>query len=117
MQGGGVDGVVLGRAAVEDGFALEAPPLPGRGLPVEGVDEPVELGVDAGLHLGRALRERVQDLGGDSGDVGDPVHRRLPGDAEAAGELGPQPGVVHRRQRPLIQLQRPGIEGQPPAIR
>jgi hypothetical protein len=41
----------LGWAAVEDGFAFEAPPFPAGGLPVEDVDEPVELGVDAVRHL------------------------------------------------------------------
>ena len=93
-----------------------SPPLLRCRFPVEVIDEAVQLLSDPLFDIAAALRELRPDVGVDAGDLGDPVHRRLPCDSEAAGELGPQPGVIQPRQAPLVHLQRPCVQGQPSSV-
>ena len=106
----------FGGSAVDDGFSFEAPAFPRGGVTVEGVDEPVELLVDAALDVGGAGGELLEHRVGDVGDLGDAVHDRLPRDPEPVGELGAQGGVVDRREGALVELERAGVEGEPAAV-
>jgi hypothetical protein len=92
----GVDAVGLGRSAVGDGLALQAPPLSGCGVALEALHEPLQLLGDALLDRPGARRELGEDLGRDRREFGDAVGRLVPRHAEGAGQLRPEPGVVER---------------------
>ena len=51
-----------------------------------------------------------------AGDLGLPVHHRLPGDPVAVGEFGAQHRLVQAAQHPLMPLQEPGIQRQPAPV-
>jgi len=94
MKCGGVDVVGFGWAGVDDGFAFETPPFAWCRVAVEGVDEPVQLLIDAALHPGGAGRELLEHRVVHAGDFGDAVHHRLPIDPEAGGQLRAQGQMV-----------------------
>ncbi len=116
VQAVGVDVVALGWAAVDDDFAFEAPALAWCRISVEGVDEAVELLVDAPLDVGGAGRELLEHGLGDVGDLGDAIDDGFPFDAEAGGELRAQCGVIDRRNGALVHLERSSIEGEPAPV-
>ncbi len=62
------------------------------------------------------LREHLEDLGGDAGDLGLAVDHGSPGDAVAGGELGAQDRLVDEAQGPLVVLQIRRIQRIPAAI-
>lgn len=68
------------------------------------------------LDITGSLRELGQHLAVDSIDLGDPVLRLVPGDAEAAGQLRSEVGVIQGRQGALVDLDGASIESQPPTI-
>jgi hypothetical protein len=109
-------GRALGWAALDDGFALEPPPLPRRGLATERVEEPVELLVEAAADIPGAHREVLEHPVGDPGDLRDAVLPVPPPGPEPRRELRAQAGVVERRGGPLVDLDRPGVQCQPPAV-
>mgnify|MGYP000694686681 CR=1 FL=1 len=86
--------VSLGGPAVEHGFSFQAPPLPCSRLPPDVAVEPLQLLTHPVIHLTAALRELSQHLRIDTDHLGNPIHRLVPFDSEAAGQLGPQPGPV-----------------------
>src|SRR5690606_8266992 len=66
--------------------------------------------------LAAPLGEVVDGPLGDAGEVGDAVARRLPGDAEAAGELGPQVDLVEEPDGPAPRVEVAAVEGAPPIV-
>ena len=62
------------------------------------------------------LREHVEQLVGDAGDLGLAVDDRSPVDAEAVGELGAQHRLVEAAEHPLVPLQVAGVERQPATV-
>ena len=117
MQLAGGMTVGLGGAAVQHRLAFEAPPFPSGRFPAKVGAEPVQFLADTLVHFAAALGELGQHLRIDTDHLGNPIHRLVPFDSEAAGQLGPQPGVIQPRQGPLIHLQCAGIERQPTPIR
>ncbi len=104
-----------------EGDCPRPPPAPAATAPLrrftaEVIDESVQLGVDPLVDVAAALRELGQHVEVDTGDLGDAVHRWLPGDSESAGELGSQPGVIQPRQAPLVHLQRACVQCQPSSV-
>ncbi len=109
--------MLLRRAGVEHRLTFEAPRLPRCRVPVEGGPEPVELPLEPGLDLAGPLRQLVEHDVGHAVDLGDPVGRRTPPDAEALCQLAPQRRVVQRGERPLVALDQSGVQRQPASIR
>ena len=102
VQRPGVVAVGLGRPALGHRLPLQAPALTGGGVSLEGLDEALELVLDALLHRLGARRELGQDVVGDAGHLGDAVDRLGPLHPQGAGQLGPQAGVVEGGQAPLV---------------
>ena len=100
---GGADVVGLGGPGEVDGVL--------GGL---GAGEPV-LG-EVGFDLGAAGGEGVDEWAGDAGDVGEAVLDRVPLDAEAAGELVAQLGVVEVPDGAAPLVERPAVEGGPAVV-
>ena len=103
VQLGGVDGWALAGRLSSDGFAFEPPPFPRRRFPAHRVDRTGRACRRSG---GRTSAVRVENStstsSGTSRDLGDAVLGFVPADAEPAGQLGSQPGVVERRQGALV---------------
>ncbi len=112
----GLDAVGLGWPGLDDGLAFELPSLPWRRVPFHRVDEPVELLVEPSGDVGSTRGELFEDRLVDAVDLGDPVHDRLPVDAESCGEFGAKRCVVGRRQSSLVELEGAGVECQPSPI-
>jgi hypothetical protein len=108
--------VGFGRPALGHGLPLQAPALPGGGVALEGLDEALELVLDALLHRLGAGGELGQHVVGDALHFGDAMDRLGPLHSQGAGQLGPQAGVVEGGQAPLIQLDGAGVKGQPAAV-
>ena len=70
------------------------------------------------LHLpASGPRTRARTTSGTSAISAIPCSGLVPADAEPAGQLGSQAGVVEGGQGALVELDRPGVQRQPPAIR
>ena len=106
----------LSRAAVNRCLAFKPPPFPRSRVATHRVAEPIELVVEPPADVLGSSGELDEDIVGDVANLGDAVRRLLPADAQVAGQLRPQTGVVDRRQRLLIQLDQPGIQRQPATI-
>jgi len=108
--------VLLAGTGVDDGVAFEPPALPRCRRAVVSVVEPVDRCLDAdGDGLG-ALGELPEDRVGHIGDLGDAVGWLSPPDAEAAGQLGSQAGVVEAAQGLLVLFDGAGVERQPAPV-
>jgi hypothetical protein len=116
MQRAAIDRPGLAGPAVHDGLPLEPPALTSRRVTLEAHPEPLQLLVEPVGDVVGPGRELGQHRVRDAGDLGDPVLGLAPDDPEAARQLGPQTGVVHGRERPLVDLDRAGVQRQPPAV-
>ena len=94
----------------------EPPPLPPGRLPAQSRDEPVELHLHPVADVPVRDRERLQDLVGDAGDLGDAVLPVAPGDTGPGRQLGPQSGVVQRGEGALVDLDPAGVEREPATV-
>jgi hypothetical protein len=103
-------------AGVSRRLPSEGGPLPRRRIPPLPPPELPHLGGQGVVDLGGALGEHLQQLPADAGDLGLPVHDRLPLHPIAVGELGPQDRLVQAAQHPLVALQVAGVQRQPAAI-
>jgi hypothetical protein len=108
--------VLLVGTRVEHGVALEPPPLPGCRGSVVGVVEALDRVLDAGGDGLGPLGELPEDVLGHVDDLGDPVDRLAPPDAEASSQLGTQPGVVEPAEGLLVLLDGAGVERQPSPV-
>ena len=106
----------LAGPGVGGGFAGHGRPLPAGRVPALPGSELLDRVGQCCVDLRRALREHLQQLGRDAGDLGLAVDDRPPGDAVAVGELGAQHRLVQAAQHPLVPLQEPGVQGPPPPI-
>ena len=106
----------LAAAGVGGRFAGHGGPLPAGRVPALPVPELVDLDGQRGVDLGGPLREHLQQLGRDAGDLGLAVDDRPPRDPVAVGELGPQHRLVQAAQHPLVPLQVAGVQRQPPPV-
>ena len=79
--------------------------------------EVVELVGQRLVDVGGPLREHVEELVGDAGDLGLTVDDRAPVDTETVGELGAQDRLVEAAEHPLVPLQVAGVERQPATVR
>jgi hypothetical protein len=53
---------------------------------------------------------------GTPGDLGLPVHNRLPANSEPVSELGTQQRLIQPAQHPLLTLQVAGVQGVPRSV-
>ena len=114
---GGVDGVVFARPAGGDGPPLQQVQVAGAGLDTVFVGPAGDQLGQLRFDLPGPLREHLTQLLRHPGHIrlARPLRDRLPVEAEPAGQLGAQGGVVDPRQGPLLGLEPPGIQRQPHA--
>jgi hypothetical protein len=109
--------VWFGRTAIQHSLPFQLPAFPIRRLPAQRLPEPFQLLGETMVDVPSALGELGKDLVGYAFDLGDPMLRLPPLDTEAGGELGSEVGVIQRGKGPLVDLDRPSIQGQPATIR
>ena len=107
----------LAGAGVDCGLPRERSAFPRRRVATLTRPELGHLTDDGGVDLDRALRQYAEEVVGDTGNLGVPVHHGLPGDPEPLGHPGPQRGLVQAPEHPLVPFQVAGIQRPPPPIR
>ncbi len=107
----------FGPARVDRGLSLDGGGFPAGGVAAFAFEERLGQHLAEGFDLGGALGEHLEQLVGDTVDLGLALHDRSPGDAIAVGELGPQDRLVQPADGLLGLLRVVAVEGHPPPVR